>query len=156
MSVGLYERKAGERQWQNGISVPQNDGHADVDEGHEDERSNVKDKEIDHGVDASVEWQSVDAERVVRTGCNDVVGNQPRQWVSGTDQPRDAYHHSVNCPISAEPTVQHRVLDGHVPLEWNDRQDEDGTTVREVLDEVEQFACHLHTHTSPAAISRLR
>jgi len=111
------EMKTDEWQRLNGAGAPQNDGNSDVKEGHEYERSDIEDEEIDHGVDANEERQSIVAVRCAAVHCDDVVSDQPRQRINATQQPRAANHDAVNCPISTETTVQHRMLDGHVALE---------------------------------------
>ena len=93
--VAVKEVKT-EWQWHDGAGTPQCDWNADVEQRHEDERNDVEDEEVDHGVDASVERQSVEAVRRVRAGPDDVVGDQPRQRVDAAQQPRTADHDAVN------------------------------------------------------------
>jgi len=141
----LGELETGERQRQNGVGAPENDGDLDVDEGHEDEWRDVEEREVEDGVDASVERQCVEAVDGVSAGRDDVVGDQPRQGVEDAHEPRAADEQAVKGSHSSETTIQHRVLDGDVPLERYERQNEDRTAVGKVLDEVEQLAYHLNT-----------
>jgi len=120
--VGLNEMESDERQRENGVGAPQNDGDANVDEGHENERKDVEDEEVENGVDAPVLRQRVDTERRVGAGRDDFVGDQPRQRVDGTHQPRAADQHAVDSPHSAETTHQHRMLDGDVSLERDEQK----------------------------------
>jgi len=65
-----------------------------------------------------------DVVRRVGAGRNDLVSDEPRQRVDGAHEPRDADQRAVHRAHPTEATHQHRVLDGDVSLERDERQDE--------------------------------
>jgi len=74
----MNQTHADVRQRHDGARAPQSDGNSDVDERHEDKRSDVENEEVDHSVDASVERQSVEAVSGVGARPDDVIGDEPR------------------------------------------------------------------------------
>jgi len=67
----------------------ENDGDADVDEGHEEQRNDVEDDEVEYCVDARVDRQRVDTERRVRARRNDRLAPCTAAQLSGAHRPHE-------------------------------------------------------------------